>query len=198
MRKLPADSPARDDLASILAQTDRIAAAIQTLLAPLRVPPPSRAPIDVRALVHEIAGPLRHLANTRGVGLTTELPDTLPRADADAAQLRQVLTSLLVNAVETAPHGGHVTLHARPCPDDARPTVEISICDGGAGVAPQALTRIFDPTYPTRTGSNGTSLALPVARDIVRGLGGELRVDSEMGVGTTFRFELPAAEEVTR
>jgi signal transduction histidine kinase len=81
---------------------------------------------------------------------------------------------------------------------DDRAMLELSIHDSGSVIPSHVLARVFDPVFPTKTATNGTSLALSTVRDIVRGHSGELSVDSEAGVGTIFTCWLPVIEEDTQ
>jgi signal transduction histidine kinase len=193
--KLPPSSSARDDLNIVLTQTERIGSMIRTLLEPLRVPPPALAPTDIHPLVEPLLARLAPLAEARSIELVLDVAPDTPRIRADAGQLTQALTSLLTNAVETAPSGTKLSVRAQTVRADGRAVLELSIHDSGSVIPAHLLARIFDPVFPTKAATNGTSLALSTARDIIRGHSGELSVDSEAGVGTIFTCWLPVIEE---
>jgi signal transduction histidine kinase len=196
LRKLPPTSAARDDLAVMLTQTERVAQILRAALEPLRPSPPTLSPIDVRELLARIARSVERLARGLGVKLAVWLSPDVGRIQADVTQLTPVITNILVNSLETTPRGGRVMLAARRGRNGDRPMLHLSITDGGPGVAPTLLSHVFDPLFLSRARVNGVSLTLAAARDILRGHDGELRVDSEVGVGTTVTLELPALEEV--
>jgi signal transduction histidine kinase len=75
--------------------------------------------------------------------------------------------------------------------------VLVSIEDEGCGIPAAAIERIFDPFYTTKSSGEGTGLGLTISYQIVRNHGGEINVDSEPGVGTTFRVALPELSEAT-
>jgi CheY-like chemotaxis protein len=107
-----------------------------------------------------------------------------------------VLLNLLVNAVQALPEGGaeHHEVRVRTGTDGSgRALVEVS--DTGCGIAPHVLPRIFDPFFTTKERGEGTGLGLALCQQIVKDHGGELRVRSEVGQGTTFSVLLPAASE---
>ncbi|HEV8441745.1 MAG TPA: ATP-binding protein [Methylomirabilota bacterium] len=195
LRKLPPDSPARDDLAVMLAQTERVADIVRTALQPLRLPPPVLAPVELSELLARILPALEPLADARSVDLAVSVSTDAPRVRADAEQLTQVMLDLLVNALETTPSGGRVTLAARRWPARQRALLRISISDSGPGLPAGVVARVFDPLFLAKTAADGVSLALGTARDILRAHHGELRVDSEGGAGSTWTLELPAIEE---
>jgi two-component system sensor histidine kinase PilS (NtrC family) len=141
------------------------------------------------------------------VSLGVRVPEGLA-AWVDAAQLRQVLWNLALNAVQAMPKGGALRLEARavvPEPQEARAEgrndleapgkgqVEISVSDSGSGMAPEVLDRILDPFFTTKSGGSGLGLA--TVHRIVEANHGTLRVESAPGRGSTFRIRLPAAGE---
>ncbi len=112
---------------------------------------------------------------------------------ADAEKLRQVLVNLLSNAVKFTEPGGRIDLSCV----DAGARVHIAVQDTGIGIAADQRERIFDPFVQvraelTRT-AEGTGLGLAISRDLARGMGGELAVESTPGVGSTFTLTLPTA-----
>jgi signal transduction histidine kinase len=101
-----------------------------------------------------------------------------------------VLENLVINALESLPAGdGRVTVGTAEAatPEDRRVTITVS--DTGAGIAPEAVDRIFDDFYTTK--ERGTGLGLSIVRRLVTDMGGRIRVHSEPGRGTTFTVDLP-------
>ena len=120
---------------------------------------------------------------------------------ANPTRLSQVFLNLLTNAAQSIvpgnPSANSVTLSARAAANDM---VEVTLSDTGCGIAPDQIDRIFEPFYTTKGVGKGTGLGLSLARSIVEGLGGSVRVRSVPGEGTTFVVQIPAAgaESVTR
>ena len=106
--------------------------------------------------------------------------------------LGQIVSALLHNAAEAVPEGraGHVEVTARPT-EDGR--IQLDVTDDGAGMSPEVLRRAFEPFFSTRGEGKGSGLGLPVARALVESLGGELRLESRPGLGTTATLVLPEA-----
>ena len=106
--------------------------------------------------------------------------------------LSQVLAALLGNAVEAVPDGrsGRVDVALEPA-EDGR--LRLAISDDGAGMSPEVLRHAFEPFFTTRGEGKGSGLGLPVARALVESLGGELRLESRPGQGTTATLTLPEA-----
>ena len=128
-----------------------------------------------------------------GLGLTVEVPASLPPVTVDPARFGQVLVNLLHNAVKYTEAGGTIAVSAR----SGEGVVEIAVRDTGRGIAPEDVPRLFERFYKTDRSrhSEGTGLGLAIAKHIVHAHGGAIWVESEPGVGSTFRFTLPVAEE---
>jgi signal transduction histidine kinase len=123
-----------------------------------------------------------------------ELADDLPPARGDATILRRIVENLVTNAVESlASPAGSVTVTTRDGADPATRgrRVRLAVADTGRGMSRAELERAFDDFYTTKSG--GTGLGLTVVRRLVADLGGNLRVETAPGAGSTFTVELPAA-----
>ena len=147
--------------------------------------------------VREVLGGVEALVapqvREKGLALTVEEvePGLVTRADPE--KLRQVLVNLLSNAIKFTGAGGRVALSARRRHD----AVVFAVADTGCGIAAEKLEAIFEPFVQvdarlTREQS-GTGLGLAISRDLARGMGGDLTVESTPGVGSTFELALPAA-----
>ncbi|HET6203183.1 MAG TPA: ATP-binding protein [Planctomycetota bacterium] len=120
-------------------------------------------------------------------------------AEVDAAQVEQVLTNLLVNALQATPAGGAVEVSVRkvrrrPPPRVRRPEgeyVRLAVRDGGSGIPPENLERIFDPFFTTKEVGRGAGLGLSIVHGIVRDHGGWIEVRSEVGKGSLFEVFVP-------
>jgi signal transduction histidine kinase len=114
---------------------------------------------------------------------------------ADERRLRQIVFNLLSNAVKFTPPDGHIDVTAQLSDS----VVEIAVADTGPGIAAQDQETIFEEFEQTSDGkkAEGTGLGLPLSRKLVELHGGRLWVESEPGHGSTFRFTLPARQEVS-
>jgi signal transduction histidine kinase len=113
----------------------------------------------------------------------------LPLVACAPAQIDQVFLNLIVNAAQAMPEGkiGLIDIQTN-CNDT---TVWIEVKDNGPGIAPEILKKIFDPFFTTKDPGTGTGLGLSVSQNIIQQHGGTLSVDSQVGVGTTFKITLP-------
>jgi PAS domain S-box-containing protein len=125
------------------------------------------------------------------VELTLELSGSL-LTRGRPAQLREVMTNLILNALDAMPAGGSLKISTRA---DGAEWVAAAVTDTGMGIPEAVLRRIFDPFFTTK-GEAGTGLGLSVSYSIVKRHGGELRVESEEGRGSTFTVLLPAGAQV--
>ncbi len=123
----------------------------------------------------------------RGVTLEviTELEQTAP-IQGNPAELREMLTNLIFNAVDAMPEGGRITLRTREIGD----RVELSVSDNGVGMSEEVKRRCLEPFFTTK-GERGSGLGLAMVYGIIERHHGTVAIESEAGSGTTFRFQLP-------
>lgn len=145
----------------------------------------------VEELVGDIAGTLMPQLSRAGVSLRVEIDAKRP-LDSYPGPLGQVLLNLVTNAhVHGIGDGkpGAIAIAARDCGADA---IEISVADDGSGIPPELRERIFEPFFTTRLGQGGSGLGLSIVHNIVtKVLGGAIRVDSQIGRGTTMIMRIP-------
>jgi len=169
----------------------RIADIVRDLSALAR---PGSARMRVR-LSDVVASALDWIRPSLRDGATVDVADTgAPPVMASASQLSQVVVNLLSNAVKATPPGEKARIVVRLGAGEAGVSW-IEVQDHGVGIAPDIIDRIFDPFFTTRsTGEGrGTGLGLAICHAIVTDHGGTLTVASEVGKGSAFRMELPAA-----
>ena len=162
-----------------------------------------REPVDVNAQVRELAM-LFEASIPKSVAIRLDLAPTLPFVLGDGPQLGQVIMNLVLNGAEAIEGTGAVVvrtgvhvLGADEVVGDAvpGPYVRIDVSDTGRGMDEATLARVFDAFYTTKPGGRGLGLA--AVQGIVRGHGGFVRVQSQLGRGTTFFVHLPARAEAT-
>lgn len=148
-------------------------------------------PIDLTPILRGAIATFRPVAEKKGLRLTLELVDTLPTVLADPDRTLQVVSNLLSNAIKFTPEGGEIRLKAYTEPG----VVTTEVSDTGMGIPSDALPHLFERFFQTEAGlkAGGTGLGLPISKELVEAHGGTMTVDSEIGVGTTFRFTLPKA-----
>jgi PAS domain S-box-containing protein len=153
-------------------------------------------PVKLRTLAEEAIGTLRVKAEEKGIGLDLKVDDGVPpEVLGDPVKLTQILTNLLGNAIKfTASGGVTLTLEERES-NGERVTVRFAVTDTGIGIAPNKLTQIFEEFAQASDDINvkygGTGLGLAISRKLVELHGSRLLVESELGRGSTFFFDLP-------
>jgi signal transduction histidine kinase len=166
-------------------EIDRMNAILSEYLSMARTPQPQWERIHLADLIRETLLVLEGEANYRGITLALDLmPDCI--VHGLSRELKQVLINLVRNAFD-AMGNTHGRIDIRLCKAEA--TFQIHVSDTGCGISEEQLYRIFDPFFTTK--AMGTGLGLPVCKKIIESHHGELTVQSEVGVGTTFTIELP-------
>jgi signal transduction histidine kinase len=157
----------------------------------------------LRELIRETTQLLESMAKKQRAQIAFQTPDTPVMVCVDPGQIQQVMTNLLVNAMQSMPDGGGVTIElrrvaARPPDDPAaveRAFVRVDVEDEGEGVASEDLEHVFDPFFTTKDVGEGTGMGLSVAHGIARDHGGWLTVSSVEGHGSCFSLFLPQEDE---
>ena len=178
---------------TIKAEADRMTAIIRQLLDFARQQPSPHEPTDLRELVMRTCELMKPLAAKSNVSIAVDTPPDPLVVAGDAAQLQQVLTNLISNALAAMPEGGNLTVSLAV--DAGSNQAVMLVADTGIGIASAELPKLFEPFYTTKEVGEGTGLGLSIAYGIVREHGGEITVKSEPGQGSTFRVSLPFTKQ---
>lgn len=185
-----ADPSSRRLVGIVKRETERLNRLLGQFLAYARPGPRRREPIELGALLEEIASLLAS-GEHRALRLDLELTADL-WTEGDPDQLRQAFWNLVLNAAEAEPIDGRIRVQggpARELPDDPMAGIEIEIRDRGRGIAPEHLERIFEPFFTTRP--KGTGLGLATVHRVVEEHSGRLQISSQPGQETCVRVRLP-------
>jgi signal transduction histidine kinase len=190
------DSPAsREQLSAIVDEVDRLDRRITHLLSFSRPAPFHPMRESVAQLIEGVLPAFTQLLEERKVELTVDVPGDLPPVRVDPMQMEQTLVEVVSNAIDAMPDGGRLAIGAWRDPPDTRGSdaVVIEIADTGAGIPAEALARVTEPFFTTR--SEGTGLGLAIAKRYVEQNGGRLELVSPPGAGTTVRVRIPAVHD---
>lgn len=190
---------ALDSARIVTEQAERMTALIRQLLDFARPRALQPAPLNIATLAARVCQLVATIARKANVKLVPPAPDDELRLEADDGQLTQVLTNLIVNAIQAIGDGGTVEIAARTVEQVPPPYVgggastwmAIEVRDTGAGMDDATRERIFEPFFTTKQVGDGTGLGLSVSWGIVREHGGWIDVASELGKGSTFTVHLP-------
>ena len=160
---------------------------VKKLLIFARKVPFQKSNTDLNATIEEALFFLEARCAKEGISIERRLGTDLPLIPGDAAQLRQVVVNLVVNAMQAMPQGGRVIVQT----EHGNEAVILSVEDTGIGMDSEGLRNIFVPFYSTKGLHEGTGLGLPVVHGIVTSHGGAIRVDSQPGKGTRFEIQFP-------
>jgi signal transduction histidine kinase len=166
--------------------------------------PLDRKPTDMAALVRQAADDVRPFVELRRQTLDVEVAPDTGEAEVEATKVRDSLNHLLLNAVKFTPDGGRITLAAHRV--GSPEAVRVRVSDTGSGIEPAAVDKLFEPFFTGydvshhssghyEHGRRGLGLGLSVVKAFVEMHGGTVRVDTEVGKGTTFTITLPAAAQ---
>ena len=153
--------------------------------------PLQRSPFELREVVDEVLSMLLPTLQDKSIEVKIEIPETLPRIDADPDLVKQVFINLLTNAVKYSPSKTTVTVRAEEGPV----AIAVSIADQGVGIPADEVDHVFDKYFRARSRKDqkleGVGLGLAIVKNIVEQHGGSVGVESEEGVGSKFSFTIP-------
>ncbi len=159
--------------------------------------PAMARPVDVSALVSDVAASCGGLAGAESFELEVDVPPDLPAVIADEGALRRAVHNLVTNAIKYAPEGRWLGVSARKVTARTGDEVQISVSDRGRGIASEDLPHLFEPFYRGRYAIerqiHGNGLGLSLVKRIAEAHGGRVTVTSAPGAGSTFTLHLPAA-----
>jgi two-component system NtrC family sensor kinase len=212
---------ARERLATISAQIERIERIVRRMLDRTRPETGEMEPLDVNALLRRTFDATNPTLDAKGVRLEAALAPDLPPVRGDADRLQQVFINLINNALDAMPDGGHLRVTtfaegnqgARDAAEDSGDgaatlasgvaeiaakvagdgaRVVVDFADTGCGMTDEVRARIFDPLYTTKARGRGTGLGLVVVSQVVGDHGGSIEVETAVGRGARFRLIFPA------
>jgi signal transduction histidine kinase len=188
------DPETRQEVHTILEQTDRAARIVKNLSVFARASGPERVPTDLNDVIAKAVELKRYQLEVDGIQVHQHLEPDLPLAPLDSIQMQQVFLNLINNAHDVLRErgGGHLTLRSRW--DRRGQRVVAEVIDDGPGILPRHLSKIFEPFFTTKEVGRGTGLGLSICHGIIAEHGGEISVQSAPGQGATFTVSLPLSQ----
>jgi two-component system, NtrC family, sensor kinase len=145
--------------------------------------------VDVNRVIEDLFKILEFQPSAKSVKLTTRPAADLCPIYANSGQIRQVFLNIILNAIQAMPDGGALEISTGRRASESAEGVEVTIRDTGSGIPKEDIENIFQPFFTTK--KEGTGLGLAISYGIVKEHGGNIEVESDIGMGSTFRIFLP-------
>lgn len=182
-----ADQPEYEELKTIVEETTRITKSLRGLLNFSRPIVVEKTKTDVNKLVDDIIARSKYSIGKKDVVIKRVFDKDLPHIKVDKAQIDEVITNLVVNAIQAFTAPGEVIVKTKTNSN----SIYIDITDNGPGIPKENLEKIFRPFYSSKGYGKGTGLGLSIVKRIITEHGGSVMVRSQVGKGTTFTISLP-------
>ncbi|MBM3989224.1 MAG: response regulator [Planctomycetes bacterium] len=197
LTRLDATDPVHGWVEQICAATEHAASLTHGLLTMSRQNPLKLEPLDLQRELRDVEKLVTPLLGQR-VQLEVALDPAIATVHADSSSLKQVLMNLVLNARDAMPDGGRLSIAVRPMMaailaggEAPREVVEIAVTDTGIGMDERTKANIFEPFFTTKEVGKGVGLGLSTVYGLVQQFGGTIAVESQLGLGTTFRIRIP-------
>jgi len=195
LKGLPGLGQGREDVEVILRHTRQAQKVLRDLLDFVRPKKSATGPCDLAETARRTVSVYQAQASAEGKAMALDVPADLPLVDADAMALEQILSNLLINALDAVEPGmGRIAVSAAR--EDDR--VVLRVADNGPGIPKDVLGRIFDPFFTTKEVGKGTGLGLAVVFGLVNDMGGSVEAANAAGAVFSVRLPLAGAREVKR
>jgi two-component system NtrC family sensor kinase len=173
---------------SILSSVERCSTITKRLLSFARHVDVHVKTINLLETIEEVLSFLKKEAEYRSIAISVKVPNEIPPFESDRGRLQEIFLNLFNNAFAAMSDGGHLDITASREDENS---VLVTITDDGCGIPEADLKRIFEPFFSTKKERGGTGLGLSITYGLVREIGGDIRVQSEDGKGTSFTIRLP-------
>jgi two-component system NtrC family sensor kinase len=206
-KKISGDNFSKEEavsqLAKIEAEVNRSSRIIRNLLDFARQSEPMSRLLDINDVLEQSLALVGHQAQMQKVEVVREFSPVGLMVLADFDQLRQVFTNLILNGIQAMPGGGKLTLRTSVVTEDdiggkKKDWVKVDVSDTGVGIPKENMRKLFTPFFTTKERGKGVGLGLAVVHGIIERHKGRIKVDSEVGKGTTFSIYLELRRESAR
>jgi len=184
------NTPMFEELGTITNETLRCRKIVASLLDFARQTRPAKKLHNINDIISECVGLTRKQAEFKDIKIVRQLSDNIPQLLLDKEQIQQAVINLILNATDATDSGGTITVSTEFSPDDK--FVKVNISDTGKGISAENIDKIFEPFFTTR--EIGTGLGLAITHGIIGRHGGDIKVQSQPGQGTTFTIRFPSSQ----
>ena len=189
--EVPPENKRRRVLDMALSETVRLSELLRKMLSFSKADEEEKQPVDINTILDEILILMAKQLQENSIRLSFSFEEHLGKVYASKNQLRQIFLNMITNAREAMLEGGNLTVKTMAVGDK----IHIELSDTGAGISEEHLDRIFDAFFTTKDSLKGVGLGLSVCYEFVKDHGGDLKVASKVGEGTTFTIVLPIYKE---
>ena len=147
--------------------------------------------VNLNSFIKEVVQLMEGRAKSMGIVFSADLEKDLPQFLSDSSQLQQVFLNFINNAIDAHEGKPYGTISITTRFDNRQNGVDIGFNDTGSGISPEHIEKIFDPFFTTKPIGKGTGLGLSISYSIIKSLGGNISVKSEVGNGSQFNIFLP-------
>jgi two-component system NtrC family sensor kinase len=188
------DEKIKTTMQKILHESERASKIVRDLLSFARPCEPQMTAVDVNHLVRSVMEVRERDLHAQGIELEMRLAANRPWTQADPVQIEQVLNNLVTNAIHAMLEKADGPRKLTVTTESNKPCIRIGVADTGPGIPPAIREKIFEPFFTTKPAGKGTGLGLSISHTILEEHHGRLRLETEVGQGTTFTIELPILE----
>jgi len=186
LNKKPGEAD-HEELKTIVDETTRITKSLRGLLNFSRPLNAEKAKTQINELAEEVISKTRFIIGNKNIVIKRQFDNNLPVIPVDRAQIEEVITNLVVNAIQAFTANGEIILKTRAGSSD----IFIEVSDNGPGIPKELQEKIFRPFYSSKGYGKGTGLGLSIVKRIVNEHDGSVKLRSQTGKGTTFTIRLP-------
>ncbi|MGA6925129.1 MAG: cache domain-containing protein [Desulfosarcina sp.] len=199
-RRRPDDPLVEEYTHLVSEEIDRLSLFVSEFLYFARQSKPKAVPTRINRLILATQRLFEERARQNDIRFHNQLDPHLPLLSLDAHQIEQVVVNVVINAMDALPEGGDITFSSRilkkhDTPEDP-PIFRLTVQDNGAGIPADHLKNVFDPFFSTK--EDGTGLGLPLSLGIVENHGGQIRISSQEGIGTSVFIEWPLGTDTCK
>ena len=174
----------------IISEVSRLEGILKNVLTYSRDVTPQLEEYDIHEIIDRVLKMREEICIEKSVSIHKSYGE-LPKILVDNAQLYEAVENLVLNAIDSMPEGGSLTVATNKEIHEGIPYVYVSVHDSGTGISEDKLNMIFEPFYTTKVADKGTGLGLSITKKVVEDHGGFLRVESEVGKGSAFTLYFP-------
>jgi signal transduction histidine kinase len=179
------NEPRKEIINDVLKEIERLDRTVRNLLSFAKPGKPNKEEVSIRTMIESVINLIKSRAEKQLVHIKFDSAEDVQTVVLDPQQIQQAILNIALNALNVMPDGGTLSIGV----SQRHNKMEISLTDTGPGVGVDDLKNIFKPFYTTKP--SGTGLGLAISRSIIEAHGGEIAVESNVGVETTFRIYLP-------